>query len=193
MAKRQPKAPPQKPRIGRPTLYTPELAARICKEIALGTNLSRLCLLPGWPTRETIYNWFNAYPTFFDAYVCAREQRADTRSDRMDDMAAKMLKGKLDPNAVRVALQNEQWQAAREAPRRFGDRVVHANDPTMPMPATNQQRVELMSVVVNILDREGGAAAAAPVQIEVAPKHPAPPPALYDLPTPGKKTNGHGR
>lgn len=110
--------------IGRPTLYSEDLIARICQLVANGSNLNQIGMMEGYPTRETMYDWLSKYDSFSDMYVRARERRADSRSDRMDEYVTKMLAGELDHNSVRVALQAEQWQAAREAPRRYGDRIT---------------------------------------------------------------------
>jgi hypothetical protein len=42
----------------------------------------------------------------------------------MDDIARRVLLGEVDPRAAHVALTHERWQAGREAPKRFGDRLA---------------------------------------------------------------------
>ena len=58
-------------------------------------------------------------------YARAREARADLRSERIDGYVADMIAGKLAPDAARVAIQAEQWQAGKEQPRRYGDKIAH--------------------------------------------------------------------
>lgn len=109
--------------LARPTDYTEDLADSICRQIAAGSNLSRLGQDEAFPASDTLYRWRNEKPEFSGKYLRAREMRADSRSDRMDDYVSRMLGGELDPNAVRVALLNEQWQAGREAPKKYGDKI----------------------------------------------------------------------
>ena len=58
-------------------------------------------------------------------YARAREARADLRSERIDGYVTDMIAGKLAPDAARVAIQAEQWQAGKEQPRRYGDKIAH--------------------------------------------------------------------
>jgi len=75
------------------------------------------------PSHATIHRWLNEHQEFRDKYLAAREARADARSERMDSLVERMLEGELDPKVVSVALSNDRWQAGREAPKRYGDRL----------------------------------------------------------------------
>jgi terminase small subunit-like protein len=118
---------------GRPTIYSQKLCDDICQEIALGGNLNKICARDEMPAPQTIYRWRHENAAFSESYSRARESRSDARSDRMDDYTARMLDGSLDANVVRVALINEQWQAARESAKRYGDKLTHSNDPDAPI------------------------------------------------------------
>ena len=110
-------------RRGRPTRYGVALTEVICARIAAGSNLNRIAGEMGMPSNNVLYEWLRIHPEFREKYDAARRARADARSDRMDDYVGRMLKGELDPRVVQVALRSEQWQAGREAPKRFGDRM----------------------------------------------------------------------
>lgn len=83
------------------------------------------------PSHDCLHRWRREHPEFNDKYEAARLARADVRADRMDDYVEQMLRGDLDPNVVRVALAHERWQAGREAPKRFGDRLAIDADVTL--------------------------------------------------------------
>ena len=108
----------QKP--GRPTMYSPELAEAICTRIAMRESLSNICAEPDMPTETTIYKWKQQRPEFSDLVRRAREHRAEARADHMDDLAADLRAGKLDPHAARVLLEHERWQAGKEN-KRYAD------------------------------------------------------------------------
>lgn len=110
-----------KAKIGRPTVYSAELRDRICTAIAHGSNLNRISEQEGMPSRETLYAWLGEKPDFSDNYARAREDRADWRSDRIDDYVRQMLAGEIDPAAARVAIDAEKWQAGKEKPKRYGE------------------------------------------------------------------------
>jgi len=51
-------------RGGKPTLYTPELAERICLELAEGRSLRELSGKDGILNRRTVSGWVLRYPEF---------------------------------------------------------------------------------------------------------------------------------
>ena len=110
---------------GRPALYTAELAERVCSLIAAGETDGSIERMKGLPSADTIRRWKRDNPEFCGMYARAREARADLRSERIDGYVTDMIAGKLAPDAARVAIQAEQWQAGKEQPRRYGDKIAH--------------------------------------------------------------------
>jgi hypothetical protein len=61
-------------------------------------------------------------------HVRAREERADHRAEKIDEIAELTLQGRIDPLAARAAIDAQKWLAAKEMPRRYGDHLnVEAN------------------------------------------------------------------
>lgn len=108
---------------GRPSDFTPELADLICEQVSLGENLNRICAADEMPAQSTIYKWLLEHEGFSEKYARARSTRADTRSDRIDDYCRSVLSGELDPSSAKVIIDAEKWQAGREAPHRYGDKL----------------------------------------------------------------------
>ena len=108
---------------GRPTTHTDELADEICERVSLGSNLNRICDEAEMPAQSTVYKWLLEHTKFSEKYARARATRADTRSDRIDDYCRDVVSGTLEPNAAKVIIDAEKWQAGREAPRRYGDKL----------------------------------------------------------------------
>lgn len=77
---------------GRPTLYTPELAKRICDLVASHPyGLKKLTsLYPDLPEQTTIYLWSHKNDEFFKEYVVAREKQAhllfDSAIDELEEI-----------------------------------------------------------------------------------------------------------
>ena len=109
------------------TNYTDEEKEEIIKQISVkvinGGNLTNICKKKEFPNRATIYNWFNENKVLHDIYTRAREGRADFRSERIDSLCGKVEKGKLDPNAARVIIDAQKWQASKENRNLYGDQV----------------------------------------------------------------------
>jgi hypothetical protein len=110
----------------RPVEYTEQLGQEVVEHIASGSVLKDYCSQPGKPSSRTIYRWIAKHPkTFGQAYLRARETRALSRIDMMDDLVRRVVEGQLDPNAARVAIDALKWQAGKENQLLFGDRTTH--------------------------------------------------------------------
>lgn len=120
-------------KVGRPSEYTVEMADRICAAIASGGNLNQIASKDGVPSREAIYTWLREKSEFSDKYARAREDRADWRSDRIDDIVRRMIDGEIDANVARVAIDAEKWQAGKEKPKGYGDKITVGGDAESPL------------------------------------------------------------
>jgi hypothetical protein len=72
---------------GRPTDYTPELATRICADIALGYSLRTISKEESMPCVATVFNWLRIHPEFLEQYTRAKEEQADALAEDMLDIA----------------------------------------------------------------------------------------------------------
>lgn len=107
--------------------FTPEQRAdiykRVCNGIANKLPLRKICEQEGMPTKETIRVWLLEDEDFSAQYARAREARADERSEFIDEITEEVRSGKLDPNAARVIIDAEKWQAGKENSKRYGDKL----------------------------------------------------------------------
>jgi len=62
----------QKIEVGRPTLYSDELAELIINLMLEGKTLTDICKLETMPCRSTVYYWLDDNPSFLDAYNSAK-------------------------------------------------------------------------------------------------------------------------
>jgi hypothetical protein len=53
----------------------------------------------------------------------AVETRADWRAEKIHDLAVRVEAGKMDPQSARVAIDAHKMLAAKESPRRYGDKA----------------------------------------------------------------------
>lgn len=115
--------------MARPSDYTKKLGELICDRVAQGENIDRIAEEADYPSKPTIYAWLKKHPEFFNDYRGARVIRADARSDRLDDYGRRVAAGTLAPDAARVMIDIEKWQAGKENPKRYGDstQIKHAD------------------------------------------------------------------
>jgi hypothetical protein len=55
-------------------------------------------------------------------YARAREDAADTLADQIRELAGRVERGELEPNAGRVSIDALKWVASKLKPREYGDR-----------------------------------------------------------------------
>ena len=113
--------------MGRPSIYSAELAASICERIALGESLRAICRDEGMPGQTTVFEWLSQDAAFAEQYARARDYQGDTMFDRVLDTAVSVEGGAMAPDALRNV------EAAHVRGRR---------DPTVELPPQNEIREE---------------------------------------------------
>jgi hypothetical protein len=108
---------------GRPTIYSEDMAKRICQRLASGESLRSICRDDDMPAKSTVLLWVVTpdHP-FLDHYSRAREASGFAHADRSVDIVDQVVSGELEPNAARVALSGLQWAAERMAPKKHSPR-----------------------------------------------------------------------
>ena len=111
-----------------------QIQERVCNGIINKLSLAKICDQKGMPTKETIRVWLLEDADFSAQYARAREARADARSEYIDEIADEVRIGKLDPNAARVIIDAEKWQAGKENSKRYGDKLSLDGDLKVAIP-----------------------------------------------------------
>ena len=108
----------RKPSVGRPTIYTQELAEKILDRLAAGESMVQICASEEMPGLRTVMRWAKDNEQFGTGYVHAREAQAEVMDDKILQAARE---AKADPQAARVQIEAYKWRAAKLAPKRYGD------------------------------------------------------------------------
>jgi hypothetical protein len=111
------------PKKGAPTTYTKEMADRICAWKAEGRTLSSFCKLDGTPELQTVYNWQDAHPDFFEKYARATDRGMDVLAELAVDEASIASLPPERVQAARLAFDARRWYASKIAPRRYGEKL----------------------------------------------------------------------
>lgn len=159
-------APVTKKKMGRPTRYSPELAAEILTRIAEGESLRKITMEAGMPSHSSVYLWLLQHPDFSDKYARAREEQADTLADEIIAIADEQPD--LDPiyskdgELIEIKLHSayiqwqknrvdaRKWVAAKLKPKKYGDRVTHAGDAENPLEI--KANTEIFDTVLQTLE-----------------------------------------
>ena len=113
--------PPVKRRPGRPSSYTKETADEICRRIAEGESLRRICFDDHIPDKVTILRWLQENGEFRTHYTRAREDQAESFFDEAIDIAREHE----DPQKARVIVDTLKWAAGKLKPKKYGDKIEH--------------------------------------------------------------------
>lgn len=137
----------------RPSTYTDEIAQTICRRIAEGESVSRICADPDMPNASTVREWERTDRNGFAAlYARAREAQADLYFDEVCDIADGAAEAaaaladeaadrEVDPKraaeayrrvyseeiqARKLRIDSRKWMLARMNRAKYGDRVEQA-------------------------------------------------------------------
>ena len=85
-------------------------------------SLRRICSDSSMPNKSTVLRWVAENEGFRDQYVRAREIQADCYRDEGDEISRGIRSGE-ESQIARVQLDWIKWNAARMAPKKYGDKV----------------------------------------------------------------------
>lgn len=139
-----------KKKIGRPSKYTPELAAEICERLSNGEPLRQICRDDHMPAWQKIYEWMQRDDALGEGGAGLSGAIARARETGQDAIAEEIwLDMKREPERIlsegggRVDAGYVQWQKAKAEiglkllakwnPKRYGDRVQLAGDAESPI------------------------------------------------------------
>jgi hypothetical protein len=135
-------APENRKKMGRPTIFTQELADRICEAVATSSfGLGKLCTIHDWfPTKETVYAWRYQKADFSYQYNKAKLAQAelmaeeiveiadDGKNDWMESLSDEekgmgwRLNGEHSARS-RLRIDTRKWLASKLLPRTYGPLV----------------------------------------------------------------------
>jgi len=129
-------APQEKPKAGRPSIYTPELAHEICERLTKPESMRSICSDEHMPDRATIARWMAASSYFAAVITHARELQAEALIDEAMDISDNpagdfLLKPDGTPVPVwenvqraKLRVDTRKWYAAKLAPKKFSETVT---------------------------------------------------------------------
>jgi hypothetical protein len=136
------KKPEERKEMGRPTLYSQEMADLICQRVATCTiGLTRLCEMhEDLPSKFTINLWRYKYPEFSTQYAQAKLKQADLLAEECleiaDDATNDWMENFSDDGDLigykvngehvqrsRLRIDTRKFLAAKLLPKQYGEKV----------------------------------------------------------------------
>lgn len=112
-----------KPKLGQPTIYSPDLMNTICERIAAGETLLQVCQDPEMPGRRTIYEWKKLYPEVNQMLDAAYEEWAETMDDANEDILRGGIMSTGDKLRDIELVKHNRWRMSRRNRKKFGEKV----------------------------------------------------------------------
>lgn len=127
-----------KPALGRPAIYTPELADVICDRLSNGESLRSVCRDPLMPDKKTVLKWLRNDEEFVAQYARAKEEAADALVDEMIEIADDgsndlmvITKGQIEyevenkevTNRSKLRVETRKWISSKLKPKKYGDHL----------------------------------------------------------------------
>ena len=92
------------------------------RRIGEGRSANDICKndsdMPAW---RVVSEKLNRDADFASRYAMAMENRGQVYADKIAEIIDKVIEGKIDPNAGRVAIDGLKWTSSKLAPRKYGD------------------------------------------------------------------------
>lgn len=124
--------------MGRPTIFSDELAGEICSRLAEGEHLKAICADKEMPARSSVYEWIRSNPVFADMYARARdlqyakwaEEILDISDDGRNDFVERETQaGHVEViadhehiNRSRLRVDTRKWLLSKLLPKQYGDK-----------------------------------------------------------------------
>jgi hypothetical protein len=129
----EPLPPAKDPRTGRPSLYNPDIAARVCDMIAEGVPLYRICRDEDWsPPMMTFLGWVRKdHDGLTVRYARARESGWNVMAEQLleiadDSSMDREADGRVNNehvNRSRLRVDTIKWLLSKFLPKQFGDKL----------------------------------------------------------------------
>lgn len=148
--------PAEKPKTGRPSSYTTQVADVICERLANGESLRSICSDEDTPHQATVFRWLATNEAFREQYAHAREAQADVLADETIAIAddgrndwmekhgrdGESLGWQVNGEAVsrsKLRVEARKWFASKLLPKKYGDRTTLAGDAENPLSFVMEQ------------------------------------------------------
>lgn len=110
-------------KVGRPSLYSKELAEKICDTIASEKiGLRRIVeKYDFFPPTSVLNRWLCTIPEFAEQYARARVQQTEIFVNEIIDIADNSTPENVQ--CARLQVDSRKWLASKLQPKKYGDRI----------------------------------------------------------------------
>jgi hypothetical protein len=122
--------------MGRKSIFSDELAEKICEQIAGGNSIRAICEMDGMPSAGAIFQWLAKNDDFAAQYAMAKRAQAEYLAEqileiaddgRNDTYVDENGHSRTDQEVLgrsRLRVDARKWLASKMFPTKYGDRVT---------------------------------------------------------------------
>lgn len=125
------------------SVYSDEIADKICDALADARSLRSICCDPDMPSQSTVFRWLadERYTSFRERYARAREAQADAIFDEIldiaDDGSNDWMERRREDGSVdevfnhehvqrsKLRIEARRWMAGKLRPKVYGEKIEH--------------------------------------------------------------------
>jgi hypothetical protein len=151
--------------MARPSIYTPELAAKICERIASSKHgLNTICAVnEGFPNPAQVYRWLDTHAEFRESYARARAAQATFLAEESLEISdrthvefvkddGEVVVVPLDPQRARLQVDTRKWAAAKLDPKTYGDRIGVEHSGTINLRVSDMTDDDIVAAIIELVN-----------------------------------------
>jgi hypothetical protein len=110
--------------MGRPSIFSEELAETILNRLAGGESLRSICRDDSMPAMSSVLLWVvdGRHKSFSEQYAIARAAQGYYYADSILEISAELARGELDHQSAKVIIDAYKWTAERNAPKAYASK-----------------------------------------------------------------------
>ncbi len=141
--------------MGAPSIYSEELADKVCKAIATSQAGLRKTLAsdPELPALVTVQLWMANIPNFAVQYSQAKNTQLKSMAEDIVDISRDET---LDPNDKRIRIDTLKWLLSKLIPRTYGDKLDVTSDGQQLAVPSHQVDARIQSIIMMAQQRKAG-------------------------------------
>lgn len=115
--------------MGRPSIYSEELAGEILKRMSEGEPLRQICRDEHMPHARRVHEWVtDNTEDFAQRYARACEARVETMADELMEIADGPAIDVVDVQKNRLRIDTRKWLMSKMLPKKYGDKIEHTGN-----------------------------------------------------------------
>lgn len=132
--------------MGRPTIYSDELAQSICEKLMVGMSLRKICAIDGMPAMSTVMQWLSSgNQDFMEQYAHARTIQAEYLLDESLDIADATIAETAEVAKSKLQIDTRKWMIEKLAPKKYGAKMEVDNKSSDGSMATKPTVIRLVA------------------------------------------------